>query len=659
MAEHGGVRGVALNHPAVTRAAVPPTRALLALALGVLAWGALPYLPVQIDDAFITFAYAHNIVEHGEIAWNTGVRVEGYSSPLHLALMVLGCAAGLDLSVAARLLSLGCAVATLAWLASSRHGAGRGWLVLALAAWQPFQFWAVGGLETMLATVIGAVAWPLALGGRREWALGCLGLVAYALARPEGAAWLLAGLALRWRHPRDWSREDTLVATAFGAFLAYHAARVSYFGALLPTPWLVKIVAIDQYAAGGAQLGWELLSSAAVLIVVVGWRRRVPLFGWFPLALQAALLLRAGGDWMGNARFLVPGVVASAAAAFALGQAREARWRWLALALLPITFLWAPSGMRGEGPQPRDRWFLLGPLAALRAPWPVPLAREVDFLARRIPPGAGAEISDVGLPGNLDDVRVWDGAGLTDRVVAEIIAADTSSMSEPLKARFDDPDDIWCIRYALGDDGTDPGDDWLRGTFPEGSTAPDDHRLFWRCRPGGEPGSVVVVERWRRLLERYPVQDGLRLGLSRALINAGDIDEAWLAASGATWVGADAPGWAAFATAIDAEYAPGRGWPLNGNGALATVSLPAEAWSELRLSLDADDPGDDGARAVVQWVPACGEPTSIDVHGTRVSELPACDNAAPRSLRVEFTNDDYRPPLDRNLYVTLVPTSAR
>ncbi len=636
-----------------------PSRASFALALCVLAWGALPYLPVQIDDAFITFAYAHRVVEHGEIAWNTGERVEGYSSPLHLAIMVMGCAAGLDLSVFARALSVVAALATLGWLGQPRHGPGRGWLVLALAAWQPFQFWSVGGLETMLATAIGAVAWPLALGGRRAWALGCLGLLAYALARPEGVAWLLAALAIRWRHPRDWARDDTVVAVALGALLAYHAARVAYFGALLPTPWLVKIVAIDEYAAGAGQLGSELLSCAGVLLVVLAWRRAIPLVAWFPLVFQAALLLRAGGDWMGNARFLLPGLVASAAAAFATGEAREGRLGWLAAPLLPFTFLWSPSGMRGEGSQLRDRWFLSRPLAALATPWPVPLAREIEFLARRIPPGAGAELSDVGLPGNLHDVRVWDGAGLTDRVVAEIIAADAPSMSEPLKARFADPDDVWCLRYALADDGGDPADAWLRGTFPDVETAPDDHGLFWRCRPGGEPEAGLVVERWRHLVDRYPAQDGLRLGLARALVHAGDVDAAWLVARDATWVGADAPGWVVFDTPIDATYGPGRGWALNANGALATVPLPSAKWTGLQVALDADDPGDAGARAVVRWVPACGEPVSVDVHGPVQVTLPACDAAGPRSLRVEFTNDDYRPPIDRNLHVTLVPTGAR
>ena len=95
------------------------------LAFVVLAWGALPYLPGQIDDACIVLVYAHRVVEHGEVAWNTGVRVEGYFSPLHLLCMVLCCLAGLDLSVFARVLSFVAAITTIALLLRPRFGGGR------------------------------------------------------------------------------------------------------------------------------------------------------------------------------------------------------------------------------------------------------------------------------------------------------------------------------------------------------------------------------------------------------------------------------------------------------------------------------------------------------------------------------------------------------
>jgi hypothetical protein len=640
----------------------PPFPAALAVgaALAVLTWGALPYLPGQIDDAFIVFAYAHRVIEHGEVAWNTGVRVEGYSSPLHLLLMVAGAAAGLDLSVFARVVSFCAAATTLAVLAGERFRGGRHWLLLLLAAWQPFQHWSVAALETSIATLLAVISWPLVLGSRAAWANGCVVLALFSLTRPEGAAWLVAGVFLRLRHASGLGVAEGRVAAALVALAMYHVARVLYFGEVFPTPWLVKIVAIDDSAAGVRELGFELLSAAPLVALTLALRRQIPVAAWLPLALQAGLLVRAGGDWMGNARFLLPGVVASAAAAFSAGSQRPVA-RWVAWPLLPfaaLTFAWEPARMQGVGPAWRDPWFLARPWAALRTPWSVPLLDEVAFLVPRIPEGAGVEMSDVGLPGNLEDIRVWDGAGLTDRVVADIIAGTDGGMSAPLKARFDDPTAIWCLRYGIAEDGSDPADRWMMDLFPDVASRPNPRGLFWRCREGGAPSGAVVLSRWKSLLSRFPRQDLIRWHYARALLEAGDLTEATDTARGATWIGADADGWLAFAPGDAADaYAPARGWPLYANGSRTSAPLPQAFWAFHLASLDVDDPGTDGAQAILRWEPDCGERLSVAVRKRQAVALPPCDHS-PRALAIEFLNDEWRPPFDRNLYVTLLPLAA-
>lgn len=630
------------------------------LACAVLAWGALPYLPGQIDDAYIVFAYAHRVVEHGEVAWNTGVRVEGYSSPLHLLCMVLGCLAGLDLSVFSRVLSFAAALATIALLLRPRFGVGRGWLAIFVAAWQPFAHWSVAGLETALAALLGLAGWSALFAGRRAWAAGCALLALFSLTRPEGAAWLGAGVLLRARYPRAFGRPEVTVVAILASLTVYHLARVTYFGALFPTPWLVKIVAIERFAAGGAEAGWELLSAAPVLALVLLLRRGIPAWVWFPVVLQAALLVRAGGDWMGNARFVLPGIVAAAGAAFAAGKARSVH-RLAPAVLVPLAalaFAWEPAQMQGKGPTWRDTWFLRRPTVALRAPWSVPLLDEVVFLVQRVPVGAGVEMSDVGLPGNLEDIRIWDGAGLTDRVVAEIIAGTEGGMSDALRERFDDPDDIWCVRYGVADDGSDPADPWMKSIFSEVATTPDSRGLFWRCRPGGAVAGDVVIERWRRLLSRFPAQDGIRRHYAEALLASGDEVGAIETARGATWVAWDADGWLVFDAPPGSAYEPNRGWPMYANGTMQTATLSVEFWSSRAVFLDVDDPGDEGAKVDVRWEPPCDSAVTSLVRGPVTTALPQCNATTPRTLVVEFKNDQWRPDFDRNVFVTLVATNA-
>lgn len=621
----------------------------------VLAWGAAPYLPGQIDDAFIVFAYAQRVVEHGEIAWNTGERVEGYSSPLHLLLMVLGALAGLDLSVFARVLSFGAAVGIFGVLLGPRFGQGRAWAPLFLAAWQPLQLWSVGALETTLATLLACIGWPLALGVGSTWATGCIVLGLFSLARPEGAAWLIVGLLLRARHPWTWGAPERRVLAMLVALAGYHAARVAYFGHVFPTPFLVKIIAIDAFSTGATELAWEALSAAPVLALVLLLRRAIPLMVWVPLLIQGGLLLRAGGDWMGHARFLLPGVIGSVAAALAIGAPRLVP-RWVPAVLIPLAavgFFWEPWQMQYSGPRWRDPAVLARPDRSARTPWAVPLLDEVRFLIEQIPAGAGAMLSDVGLPGNLDDVRVWDGAGLTDRAVAEVIAGTDGGLTDTLQARYTDPTAIWCLRYGVDEGGQDPADAWMVALFPVVATQPDARGLFWRCREGQGPAPELVVARWSGLLQRFPRQDLLRWHTASALLDVGRTSDALAVARQATWIGQDAPGWVAFRPTSGDAYVPGRGWPLNRNGEIQTHRLPESFWEAHSVLLDVDDPGQEGARTRLRWEPDCGAPVELSVSTRAVVTPPPC-GASPRALVVEFLNDNWQPPLDRNLYATLV-----
>ena len=122
----------------------PVTRWLaLGVAIGGLIYHALIFDFLN-DDAFISFRYADNLVEHGELVFNpgTGERVEGYTNFLWTILMALVLWCGEDPAVWSRILGVACAAGTLCVITAfiSRTRGRR-----------------------QLSDVLGAILWPLHL----------------------------------------------------------------------------------------------------------------------------------------------------------------------------------------------------------------------------------------------------------------------------------------------------------------------------------------------------------------------------------------------------------------------------------------------------------------------------------------------------------------
>src|SRR3954454_23338088 len=68
------------------------------------------------DDAYISFRYARNLAEHGQLVFNLGERVEGFTNFLWTVLLAAGIKLGVDPVISSRLLGLMFAVGTLALL---------------------------------------------------------------------------------------------------------------------------------------------------------------------------------------------------------------------------------------------------------------------------------------------------------------------------------------------------------------------------------------------------------------------------------------------------------------------------------------------------------------------------------------------------------------
>lgn len=322
---------------------------LVALAV-VVAWRARSFDFVT-DDAYISFVYARNLVEHGELVFNLGERVEGYTNFLWTLLLAAGMAIGVAPESSSNALALVCAMATLPVVRGLSRlvlAPGGAWPLLPpalLALGASWGCWASGGLETHLFTFLVTLGTWLHL--RDGDARGPLLFTVAALVRPEGALFFAAAVVHRawnrWADPaKRWTVDRSDLAFVL-PFLIVHTTYVGwrwwYYGWPLPNTFYVKTGITpelrDQVQAQG-------------LYYVARWARETGMYYAWPFALVGAwkggaagrwlfavatiylaYVSRVGGDFMGLHRFVLP-VFPAAAVLSAAGLQRVLR-------ALPVT----------------------------------------------------------------------------------------------------------------------------------------------------------------------------------------------------------------------------------------------------------------------------------------------------------------------------------
>jgi arabinofuranosyltransferase len=309
------------------------------------------------DDAYISFRYARNLAEHGQLVFNLGEHVEGFTNFLWTLLLAGGMKLGISPVLSSRFFGVAFGVGTLAVavrlsLRLDRDEPSRWHLVapLGLAATGAFACWCTGGLETQLFTFLSFMAFERVMYEVDE-GRGFQSGIWFALAamtRPEGLLFFaVAGLyRLLCKVARDWRlvprKHELLWLGAFAAlFVPYFAWRWSYYGWPFPNTFYVK-------ASGGPEtwkLGLYYLRRFAedygafffLPLTLLGWaprgdRRRRSLFLLASLlgAVFAAYTVSVGGDFMGLYRFILP-VMPLAAVALQEGL------RGLSIKLAPFT----------------------------------------------------------------------------------------------------------------------------------------------------------------------------------------------------------------------------------------------------------------------------------------------------------------------------------
>jgi arabinofuranosyltransferase len=282
------------------------------------------------DDGFINFRYVDQIRHGNGPVFNAGERVEAFTSPLWLALLLcldvvvplrlewIAVVSGLTLTAVGFVFAA--AGATRLW----HHLVGEGPTVpaglLVFAAVRPVWDFASSGLDSALGVAwLGASWWALcrsvcSQGTRHErrettpWGT-CVLIGVGPLVRPDLGIMTLAFLTVLLVSETSWRARGRVVAWALALPLAYEAFRMAYYAAIVPNTALAKEAGASEWARG-----WRYL-----LDLVQPYHLWIPLALLLPLGLIPLLQsARAQGSWLPAVLVFAPLAAGLAHAAYVM-----------------------------------------------------------------------------------------------------------------------------------------------------------------------------------------------------------------------------------------------------------------------------------------------------------------------------------------------------
>ncbi len=311
---------------------------LIALLLLISGAGAIAFLPFNAEDAFITYRYAENLVNHGALVFNRGEPINALTSPLH-ALISAGLYALTGNTPAAnKLLGFGMLAATL-FLVRRRFRERPPAQLLALALLAPSScilLWSFGGLETPI-LMFCATAILLFVERRSAERFDFVSLTLICIA--SGLAFLLRYDSILFFFPailhaatRNRRFGEFLSAAILGALLplGWLAISVAYYGDLFPTSFHVKTPELHPLILlkNGAYTAFQLVTTGLIPLLLFSFfgpgrrwissgdfRKRLTSYRWLAAGIALELLYGctvATTHMMFSFRFFVPYLPAAA-----------------------------------------------------------------------------------------------------------------------------------------------------------------------------------------------------------------------------------------------------------------------------------------------------------------------------------------------------------
>ncbi|MEM8792645.1 MAG: hypothetical protein AAGE80_13580 [Pseudomonadota bacterium] len=312
------------------------------LAILILVTVARGHQGFMMDDAYIALRYAINFAESGQLAWNPGERVEGYTNFLFVVALAgliklgLPSIATVHIVTYASLLGL-VATATFMFrrLAPGESNApARAIALLALAVTPALAIWTEGGLETVPLAFLLGLGTHLALRAVMEGhgplssLLAALPFAMAVLTRNDAVIFVAGiglGLIIGTKGAMGWRILRACLTTlpALAALGAHMLWRMDYYGEILPLTAHAKL-GVPTEAWGHHALNYLLLAVfaagtvyagliAVAIRTVLGRVPRRALILLVPVIAHMIYVAGVGGDFMPGARFFAILVLPSAA----------------------------------------------------------------------------------------------------------------------------------------------------------------------------------------------------------------------------------------------------------------------------------------------------------------------------------------------------------
>jgi len=328
--------------PAVRLPAAALVTALAAVVVLVECWQPT----AQIDDSFISYRYARNLVEGHGLVFNPGERVEGITNLLWTLLIAAGMALGVGAEATGHWLgvlsAVGLVFATGA-LATTGLGRRESWIA-ALSAWillatPALPYYATSGMEThaYLALLVAA----LAARARERIAVATACLALALLLRPDAVVACAVVVGWPWVERlagggRLGARDLAAPCALAGVVAALTLFRLVYYGAPVPNTFYAKV--------GGTQLAdtlgglGSLAADGLVLLVppaiAAARRDRVSRLAIVLAAATVLYVLAVGASAGLYSRFVLPmlpplAAATGRAAALAFARGSRAAGAWL------------------------------------------------------------------------------------------------------------------------------------------------------------------------------------------------------------------------------------------------------------------------------------------------------------------------------------------
>lgn len=284
------------------------------------------------DDAFITLRYARNFLGGDGVVWNPGEYVQGYSNFLQLMLISGLGFCGLDLELASRLIGIisyillpAASIFLLKKICSNHNQTTLLLPIICLIASAPMVSWSLGGLESLMFTLLTSVGMLLFLWARQSdfakvlYIGSGIMLALAALTRPDGL--IFVAIAFLWLivHRQNRLSSHVLHFTVPCGILisSYIIWQYCYYGDLFPNTFYVKGTTLTAaILMRGLSYLWKFTVQPPFLFLLTA---AMFLYQWLHKELKhqqtylatnivaySLFIVYAGGDHMPAFRLVLP-----------------------------------------------------------------------------------------------------------------------------------------------------------------------------------------------------------------------------------------------------------------------------------------------------------------------------------------------------------------